>query len=78
MNIKELKAYLREKKISSQSYSLDGGRGGNGKICLKKDGNNWVVYFSEQADIYDEIYFQSESSACEYILKSLMENVASK
>lgn len=78
MNVKELKTYLTEQQIPSQSYSLNGGSGGNGKICLKKEGIYWVVYFSERAKIYDEIYFESESTACEFILKELLNTVTAK
>jgi hypothetical protein len=70
MNISELKDALRLGGISPSAYSFFGeGLGEN--YVLGKEGQDWIVYYSERGERQGVRRFESESAACEYFFLKL-------
>ena len=59
-------------RFSPLVYSLEGGQS-NDTFCLEQLGQRWCVYYSERGERYDERTFESESTACVYLLEVLRE-----
>jgi hypothetical protein len=70
MNKDELKRILDSEGFSPRAYSLDGGLP-NDRLCLSDEGGQWCVYYSERGERFDEQGFDSESGACEHLLREL-------
>ncbi|MPM27202.1 hypothetical protein SDC9_73712 [bioreactor metagenome] len=72
MTIVELKNLLQEKKIPQDLYSLNGGLS-NEAYCIGKNKGIWEVYYSERGHKSECKKFDSESEACCYFYKALIE-----
>lgn len=70
MDVKELKKKLKKARVPKYWYNLDGVGRDDERICLIKSGEKWVVYYSERGVHTTEEVFDSENTACNYILKS--------
>jgi len=71
MNISELKNLLQSNNVPSELYNLDGTGRKDERFCIERDGNVWIVYFSERGVKTTEIEFNSEGEACKYLLEQL-------
>lgn len=72
MTIVEMKNLLQEKKIPENLYSLNGGLP-NEAYCIGKNKDIWEVYYSERGHKSEYKKFDSESEACSYFYKALLE-----
>lgn len=70
MNKDELKRILDIERFDPRVYSLDGGLP-NDRLCLSKEGGRWCIYYTERGARFDEQWFNSESDACEHLLREL-------
>ncbi|MCR4651425.1 MAG: hypothetical protein K5662_06685 [Lachnospiraceae bacterium] len=68
MNIKELKALLIERKVPSDSYSLEGGTPGMGELCIEKIDNKWHLYISDRGTKFTKNYYDSEEEVVDAFL----------
>jgi hypothetical protein len=67
VNKAELKTKLDSPGINENFYSLDG-QLLPGRLVLYHSYENWnVFYFDERGNRNDEVTFQSENEACQYI-----------
>jgi hypothetical protein len=73
MNRHELKLVLESRKIRKDSYSLTGGHQPERYELDERDGK-WLVYYSERGIETNKKEFSSESVACTYLLKILIED----
>lgn len=72
MNTKELKIKLDEAGISSNSYSLDGNLMPM-KIILSFSNSKWSVFlYDERGRVLGLKQFNTESEACQHMLKTLI------
>ncbi|MDO4729394.1 MAG: hypothetical protein Q4B43_10390 [Bacteroidota bacterium] len=75
MNINELINKLEKKNISKDLYSLDGYLKSDALI-LREQSLCWeVFYFDEKGNEQDNKIFETESEACEYLYRVLIENM---
>jgi hypothetical protein len=73
MNKKELRKLLIAENIRVDWYSLDGELIPD-RTVLGQSGNGWrVFYFGDRGEISEDKYFKSETEACEYLYKLLVE-----
>ena len=75
MNKSELNKILQEHGVPQDFYSLTGGHP-NDCYCLHKSGYKWFVYYTERGLEIGTKEFISESDACEYLLKLILEDEA--
>ena len=69
MNITELKNKLIESGCTNYSIMVSC----HDCNCIKYDGKQWIIYYSERGIDYDPIYkSNSEEDACEYFIKYLL------
>ncbi len=71
MNRYELKKELSNLKISPWYYNIDGVGETDQKLCLKYVDSQWMVYYCERGEIIYKRIYNTESEACEDILKEL-------
>jgi len=77
MNKEELKRVLDSEGFNSRVYSLDGGLS-NDTLCLSNEGGRWGVYYTERGIRFSEEWFDSESDACQCLLRRLRDLPASE
>ncbi|WP_387468265.1 hypothetical protein [Photorhabdus sp. RM323S] len=64
MNKEELRKRLKENKISSSYYSLEGGAPDD-RICLSYEDEYWLVYHAERGARSWVESFEKEEDACQ-------------
>ncbi|MDE7295395.1 MAG: hypothetical protein K2N72_13310 [Oscillospiraceae bacterium] len=69
MNKNKLKEILAKNKIPEWYYNVDESGETDDRICMVQENNKWKVYYTERGKQYDVIFLNSESEACEEILK---------
>ena len=57
--------------IRSSAYSLDGGLPAE-QYVLALEEEGWSVYYSERGQRTDEVHFDTEHEACDYLLVRLV------
>jgi hypothetical protein len=72
MNRFELSEKLMTSDVDARFFSIDGIGKDEALVLEKKSPNTWVVYYCERGLHTGEMFFSSESEACEYMLKSLL------
>ena len=72
MRINELEQKLLAEGCSKSNFSI--GKSADDCYCITKDGNKWIVYYSERGND-DEPIFRSEDEemACEFYFKHITE-----
>jgi hypothetical protein len=79
MNRNELQEALCREHIKSTYYSLEAENfDPNEALCLRQEGNEWLVYYSERGLQTGKRSFQSESEACTYMLEQLQADPTAK
>ncbi|MFD1739542.1 hypothetical protein ACFSCX_23965 [Bacillus salitolerans] len=73
MNKSELKSMLEIKQIPTYYYNLDGIGEVDQRVCLEKEGQEWIVFYSERGKRFDIKRFNTEDEACQDILNRLVE-----
>lgn len=73
MNKDDLRILLNEKKVNPGIYFLDGGNPSEA-YCINQNSGCWEVYYSERGCKTDLKVFDSESEACEYLLKRILDD----
>jgi hypothetical protein len=73
MNKSELKSLLEAKQIPTYYYNLDGIGEIDQRVCLEKEGQEWIVFYSERGKRFDIKRFSKEDGACQEILNRLVE-----
>jgi hypothetical protein len=75
MNRSELKKQLDRESINQDSYSLESKNFDPDEcLCLRQEGADWVVYYSERGLQTGKQNFKSEPEACAYLLKELQDD----
>lgn len=69
MNKSDLKQLLNRNNIPEWYYNLDEKGETDQRVCLKKENNIWKVYFTERGEELFVMHFNSESEACDEILR---------
>lgn len=72
MNVKELKSILKKSKVSDSLYNLDNEGRNDERFCLDYREGKWNVYYLERGIKTTNLFFKTESEACEYIYKHLV------
>lgn len=70
----ELKRELETASVSPEAYSLDGGLPGECYVLSKEPQGKWDVYYSERGVKTGLRSFDSESEACDCLLKLLLDD----
>jgi hypothetical protein len=71
MNKGKLKRILISNNIPDYYYNLDEEGETDQRVCLEKDGNEWLVYYSERGKRFYLESFDNEEKACKEVLKRL-------
>lgn len=72
MNKQELLDELRRKRIRPYFYDLEG-EGGEGALSLTRQGDHWMVFFTERGKKYFDFgAFDTEDAACRRLLEILL------
>ena len=71
MNREEVQRTLKDKGISEDMYSLNGGLP-NESYCLEKGKDVWEVYYSERGVKTSLRLFDTEDEACQHLLKRVV------
>jgi len=76
MNSNELKSVLEKEKINSQAYSIFGVKGPpeDEQYVLDKEGQKWVIYYSQKGERINQKSFEVEDEACRYFLNLLLKD----
>lgn len=72
MNRAELKTILKKNHVPDFKYNLDGAGRDDERLCLIYDNGIWQVYYSERGVKTTDKHFNSESEACQFILRKLV------
>lgn len=72
MTKNDLREMLIDCNIPKDTYSLDGGLP-NEAYCLNQNGELWEVYYSERGQKSGMEIFETETEACDYFYKSLVQ-----
>lgn len=73
MNIKLLKERLEREKVSKSLYNLNGGIGLNDRLVIEKTKEGrWSVFYTEKGCVFDTKEFNTESEACDELLKRIL------
>jgi hypothetical protein len=72
MNTEELKRQLRDARIRTDSYSLDGETKDEALVLEPTTGNGWRIYYSERGLRTGEKVFITEEEACESFLEIVL------
>lgn len=71
MNIEQLKDQLHSLGIAPDAYCLSGGLPNEKYVLGKEPNGQWGVYYSERGQKNGLRLFDSESSACSYLLEKI-------
>jgi hypothetical protein len=71
MNIEQLKLRLAKANVMPIVYCINC-KNPMEQYCLMQDGARWSVYYSERGVKRNEVIFQNESEACEYLYNKLI------
>lgn len=66
MKIRELKKAVSKMNIPRGTISFQG-RFPPDAHCITRVGRRWEVYYSEKGQKTDQVFFDSEHDACEYL-----------
>ena len=77
MDIRNLADLLHENDIRPDAYDLKG-EDGNETYVLKKEYTGWDVYYSERGLKTGLKTFETEASACAYLLQALLADPTAK
>ncbi|MFC7449719.1 hypothetical protein [Rhodococcus daqingensis] len=66
MSVQLLRIYLDDLGFGERDYAI--GHDADDRFCLVRDGDKWVVYFSERGSRWDDVSFDSEKVACMFML----------
>jgi hypothetical protein len=77
MNKETLQRKLIEERFNPRSYSLEIEEKDEA-LCLREEGGEWCVYYSERGLKTGNKCFSSESSACEYFLEEMRSDPTTK
>lgn len=69
MNRELLRETLRRNNIPDYYYNINEKGETDQRVCMKKVGGRWKVYFSEQGEEIFEEFFDTEPEACRGVLK---------
>lgn len=69
MNRELLRKTLRRNNIPDHYYNIDEKGETDQRVCMKKEGDRWKVYFSERGEEIFEDFFDTEPEACRGVLK---------
>lgn len=69
MNRELLRKTLRRNNIPDHYYNIDENGNTDQRVCMKKVGDRWKVYFSERGEELSEEFFDTEPEACRGVLK---------
>lgn len=69
MNRELLRETLRRNNIPDHYYNIDEKGETDQRVCMKKEGDRWKVYFSERGEENSEEFFDTEPEACRGVLK---------
>jgi hypothetical protein len=72
MDRAELKAALEAADVPLRWFSIGSER--NEATCLVNEGT-WKVFYSERGKRNDEVKFDAESSACNYLLQLMLQDL---
>lgn len=72
MNREELAKVLNELKVNPYMYSLNGMKRGSEEYCLEQIDDKWQFYFAERGKKNELTVFDSESEACKFLLKEII------
>ena len=73
MDINKLQLLLKESGVPDEMYNLHEVGRDDERFCLRKNENQWQVYFSERGVKTIDEMFETESEACQYIYEQLMD-----
>lgn len=73
MDRAELRATLEAAEVPTRWFSIDSER--NEATCLLYEGGKWKVFYSERGKRNDESTFDTESSACHYLLRLMLQDL---
>lgn len=74
MNARELESVLRDNNVSPEAYCLTGGHPEDRYVLSPEPSGKWAVYYSERGERNQERFFDSEDSACRYLLRIILED----
>lgn len=66
MKIRDLKKVVSKMNIPRGAISFQGGFPPDAH-CIARVGRKWEVYYSEKGQKTDQVFFDSEHDACEYL-----------
>ncbi len=72
MNVQELRSILKKSRVSDFLYSLDNKGRDDERLCLDYRDGKWNVYYLERGVKTTNLFFETESEACEYIYNHLV------
>lgn len=72
MNRFELSEKLTASNVDARFFSIDGTCKDESLTLENRSPDTWVVFYSERGLRTGEMFFGSESEACEYMLKTLL------
>lgn len=71
MDRQELQKVLRQERIKDSTYSLAASNfDPDEALCLRQEGHEWFVYYSERGLQTGKRAFPTEAEACLYMLES--------
>lgn len=69
MNRELLRETLRRNNIPDHYYNIDEKGETDQRVCMKKEGNRWKVYYTERGRESRVEFFDTEPEACRSVLK---------
>lgn len=72
MNVNELRNILKKSGVSDFLYNLDYKGRDDERLCLDYIDGKWNVYYLERGVKTTNLFFETESEACEYIYNHLV------
>ena len=72
MNVQELRSILKKSRVSDFLYNLDNKGRDDERLCLDYRDGKWNVYYLERGVKTTNLFFETESEACEYIYNQLV------
>ena len=77
MNKDELRTILISERFDPRAFSLED-KIIDEALCLRFEGGQWCVYYSERGLKTGEMYFANENSACEFFLQEMRSDPTTK
>jgi hypothetical protein len=75
MDKKQLQKSLNDQNINPRCYSLVAGNfDPDEALCLRQDGSEWIIFYSERGLQSGKQSFPLEDQACAYMLEQLLED----